>query len=156
MAQLYYEDVAVGTEITPLVKLPTTDQLIRWMGVTGDVNRIHYDKEFALSAGWPGTIVHGSLKWQFLIQMLTDWIGHGGTIRKVNCQNRGMDLPGNTLICKGRVVNKYVEGEHHYLECEIYIDNHKGERTTAGKALIVVPCRSSVTNADTATGTPAI
>ena len=141
MAKLYYEDVNVGAEIPTLVKNPTMEQLIRWQGVTGDVNRVHYDKEFAQSVGWPGTIVHGSLKLQFLIQMLMDWIGVDGTIRQVSCQNRGMDVPGDTLTCRGEVLNKYVDGDQHCLECGIYIENQKGERTTPGRAVVFVPSR---------------
>ena len=141
MAKLYYEDVNVGAEIPTLVKNPPMEQMIRWQGVTGDVNRVHYDKEFAQSVGWPGPIVHGALKWQFLIQMLTDWIGPEGAIRKVGCQHRGMDLPGDTLTCRGEVVSKFVDGDRRCLECEIYIVNPKGERTSRGKAVVFVPSR---------------
>jgi len=141
MARLYYEDVDMGAEVTPLVKNPTMEQMIRWQGVTGDVNRVHYDKEFAQSVGWPGPIVHGALKWQFLIQMLTDWIGPEGTICKVGCQHRGMDLPGDNLTCGGEIVRKYLDGDHYCLECEIYIENPKGEQTSRGKAVVFVPSR---------------
>ena len=141
MMGLYYEDVDIGTEITPLQKIPTMEQVIRWQGVTGDVNQIHYDKEFAQSAGWPGPIIQGALKWQFLIQMLTGWIGHEGTVRKVSCQHRGMDLPGEVLVCKGKVVDKYTRDDRCCLECEIYIENQKGERTSYGSALLFVPSR---------------
>jgi acyl dehydratase len=138
---LYYEDVDVGTEITPLVKHPTTTQLVRWAGATGDFNLIHYDKDFAQNAGLPGVILHGLLKWYFLIQMLTEWAGEGCTVRKVSCQYRGMDLPGDTLTCKGTVVKKYVDGDHHCLECEIWVENQKGEKTTPGLATLLLPSR---------------
>ena len=141
MAKLYYEDADVGTEITPLVKHPTTAQLVRWAGATGDFNQVHYDKDFAQNAELPGVIVHGLLKWQFLIQMLMEWVGEEGTVRKVSCQYRGMDFPGDTLTCKGTVINKFVDGDQHCLECEICVENQRGERTTPGRAIVVVPSR---------------
>ncbi|MBL7119400.1 MAG: dehydratase [Dehalococcoidia bacterium] len=141
MAKLYYEDVEVGAEITPLVKQPTTRQLVRWAGASGDFNEFHYDKDVAQSAGLPGVIVHGLLKFQFLIQMLTDWIGVDGTLQKVSCRYRGMDFPGDTITCKGTVVNKFVDGDRHCLECEITLENQRGEQTTPGRAIVAVPSR---------------
>jgi acyl dehydratase len=141
MARIYYEDVEVGTVIPPLVKQPTTRQLVRWAGASGDLNEVHYDKDLALSWGLPGVIVHGLLKYQFLVQMLTDWIGVDGDIRKVSCQYRGMDYPGDTLTCSGTVVGKFIEEGRHCLECEIALENQRGERTTPGRAVLVVPCR---------------
>ena len=34
--QVYYEDVIAGSEIPPLVKQPTTHQLVMWAGAAGD------------------------------------------------------------------------------------------------------------------------
>ena len=141
MAKLYYEDVEVGAEITPVVKQPTTRQLVRWAGASGDFNEFHYDKDVAQSAGLPGVIVHGLLKFQFLIQMLTDWIGVDGNLQKVSCRYRGMDFPGDTITCKGTVVNKFVDGDRHCLECEITLENQRGEQTTPGRAIVAVPSR---------------
>jgi len=70
--QLYYEDIVVGSEITPLLKQPTTRQLVMWAGASGDYYAIHYDKDFALSKGLPGVIVHGQLVGCFLGQLITD------------------------------------------------------------------------------------
>jgi len=33
--QLYYEDVEVGTEVTPLAKIATTRMLVQWAGASG-------------------------------------------------------------------------------------------------------------------------
>ena len=90
----YWEDVDEGSQIPPLVKRPTTRQLVRYAGVSGDFYEIHYDKDFAKSTGLSGVILHGALKSAFLGQMLTDWIGPNGTLRKLGCQYRGMDEPG--------------------------------------------------------------
>ena len=136
---LFWEDVDVGTEIPPLVKNPTTLQLVRWAGASGDFYQIHYDKDFALGNALPGVIIHGALKSVWLGQLLGDWIGEGGTVKKYDCSYRGMDVPGDTLTCKGTVTKKYVEGEEHCVECDIWLENSKGEKTTPGKAVVVLP-----------------
>ena len=139
--QLYYEDIAVGSEITPLVKLPTTRQLVMWAGASGDYNPIHYDKDFAQSRGLPGVIVHGQLVCSFLGQLITDWIGEQGSLRKLTCSYKGMNFPGETLTGKGQVIKKYIEAGEHCVECNIRAENSKGEKTVSGMAIAVVPSR---------------
>lgn len=139
---LFWEDVSEGMEIPSLVKKPSTRQLVQYAGASGDFNEIHYDKDFAQAAKLPGPILHGALKNAFLAQLITDWIGEEGTLKKLSCQYRGMDVPGDTLICKGTVSKKYAEDDQHLVECEIWLENGKGESTTHGRASIVLPSRS--------------
>ena len=141
--QLYYEDVAVGSEITPLVKQPTTRQLVMWAGASGDYYQIHYDKDFAQSQDLPGVIVHGQLVCSFLSQLLTDWMGELGALRKLTCNYRGMNFPGEALICKGKVNKKYVEDGDHCVVCNIWAENMKGEKTVSGRAIIIMPSSAS-------------
>ena len=136
--ELFYEDVEIGTEIPSLVKQPTTQQLVRWAGASGDFYQIHYDKDFAISTGLGGVIIHGALKSAWLGQLLDDWIGDSGTIKKYGCSYRGQDVPEDTITCKGKVVKKYVEGDEHCVECEIWAENSKGEKTTPGTAVVVL------------------
>ena len=139
--QLYYEDVAVGDKITPLVKQPTTRQLVMWAGASGDYNPIHYDKDFAQSQGLPGVIVHGPLAGCFLGQLITDWIGEQGVVSRFGCSYRGMNFSGETLICRGKVTKKYIEDGKHYVECEIWVENSQKGKTVVGEAVAVLPSR---------------
>jgi len=139
--QLYFEEVTERVEITPLVKFPTAKQLVKWAGASEDFYPIHYDKDFALAQGLPGVIVHGRLRGAFLIQMLTDWIGDAGALRKMSIRQRGMDYPEQYLGCKGKVTSKHVENDDHLVECEIWTENEKGEKTTSGTARVMLPSR---------------
>ena len=141
--QLYYEDIVVGSQITPTVKQPTTRQLVMWAGASGDYNPIHYDKDFAQSKGLPGVIVHGQLVGCFLGQLMTDWIGEKSWLRKLVCNYRGMNFPDEAIICKGTVSKKYVEDGEHYIECSLWAENVKGEKTVSGRAIVTLPSRGS-------------
>tara|TARA_B100000678_G_C17887526_1_gene374013 strand:+ start:24 stop:464 length:441 start_codon:yes stop_codon:yes gene_type:complete len=138
---LYWEDVTVGTEIPPLVKNPSNRQLVKYAGVSGDFYEIHYDKDFAISTGLNGIIIHGALKQAFLGQLITDWIGPSGTLKKLSSQYRGMDEPGSPLICKGKVVKTYVLDHLHLVDCEIWIENSKGQQFTPGNATVLLPIK---------------
>ncbi len=140
---IFWEDVEEGTEIPALVKMPTTRQLVQFAGASGDFYEVHYDKDFAQSNGLEGPILHGDLKSAFLAQLMTDWIGENGTLKKLASQYRGMDVPGDTLTCKGTVTRKYVQDGLHMVDCQIWLENGKGERTTHGSATVVLPSRSS-------------
>ncbi len=140
--QVYYEDVNVGDEIPKLAKNCSTQQLVMWAAGSGDFYQIHYDKDFALALGTlPGIIVHGALKHAFLGQMLHDWAGDKGWIKKYGCQYRGMDVPNENITCRGVVTNKSQEGGLNLVELDIWTEKDGGEKTSPGKATVVLPSR---------------
>ena len=134
--QLDYEDIDTGSEIPELVKRPTTRQLVMWAGASGDLNPIHYDKDYALERGLPGVVVHGQLAGCFLGQMMTDWIGERGSLKKLNVSYKGLNFPGQTLTCKGVVIRKYVEQGEHCVAARIWAENPKGDKTVSGTATV--------------------
>jgi acyl dehydratase len=140
--QIYFEDVEVGSEIPSLEKDPTTQQLVKYAGASGDFYQIHYDKDLALKNNLPGVIVHGALKNAFLGQLMTDFAGDLGWLRKLSVQYRGMDQPGARILGKGKITRKYTENGNHVVDCEIWLENAKGERTTPGSATVILPSRN--------------
>jgi len=139
--QVYYEDVQVGQELLTLVKHPTTQQLVKWAGASGDYYQIHYDKDFAQSTGLPGVIVHGWLTFSFVAQMVCDWMGEEAVLKKIGVSYRGMHSPGEDIRCKGKVTKKYQKDGENIVECEVWAENTKGEVTTPGTAVIALPSR---------------
>ncbi len=139
--QLFWDDVEVGSEVTPLVKKPDNQQLVKWAGASGDFYQIHYDKEFALNNNLPGLIVHGALKSAWLGELLSNWVGESGTIKSYGCSYRGMDVPGDTLTCGGTVTKKYTEGDENLVECEIWLANGEGKKTTPGTGVVALPLK---------------
>jgi acyl dehydratase len=111
-----------------------------WAGATEDFYELHYDKDFAESRGL-SVIVHGRLKAAFMGQLMTNWMGDEGELRKLTCTYRGMDVPGEDLICKGQVTGTRTDGDKHLVECEIWTENPKGEKTTQGIALVALPSK---------------
>ena len=137
--QLRYEDIAVGMKIPSLVKHPTTRQLVKWAGASGDYNELHYDNEFAKKQGLPSVIVHGALALSFVGQLVTDWMGKEGTLKKLGSNYKGMLLPGEDALCKGKVSRKEIRDGERYVECEVWVENPRGERTAAGVAGFTLP-----------------
>jgi acyl dehydratase len=141
VSNLFWEDIQEGQELPPITKDPTTRQLAQYAGASRDLYEIHYDKDYALKNGLPGVILHGALKNAYLGQLMTDWIGEAGILRRLAVQYRGMDVPGDHLVCKGKVTKKYEEAGKYLVDCEIWLENGKGETTTPGTATAEFPTR---------------
>jgi len=150
--QLYWEDIEAGDEITPLPKIATSQTLVKWAGASGDFNPLHYEDSFAEASGVGKPIVPGALKRQWLIQLMTDWIGEQGTLKKFSCQYRAFDYPrimktmnepqeGETWQCKGKITKKHAQDGEHCVDCSIWVENSQGEVTTSAKATVVLPSR---------------
>ncbi len=140
--QVCWEDVQVGTELPPLNKKATTRQLVQYAGASLDFYEVHYDKDFALGNNLPGVIIHGALKNAWLGQLMTDWIGSQGRLIKLGVQYRGMDVPNDSITCGGVVTKKYKKDGRHLVECDIWVQNSKGEKTTPGSATASLPSRT--------------
>ena len=138
---VYYEDIDAGSEVPTLVKRPTTTQLVKYAGASGDYYQIHYDKDFAVANGLPGIIVHGWLTLGFLGQMVTDWIGGAGILIKLDGSYRGINKVNEEILCHGRVKRKYEEDGKHYARVEMWAENPQGEKTVTGTAIVMLPSR---------------
>ena len=134
-----WAEVQEGMSIPELKKNCSTQQLVVWAAASGDFYQIHYDDQFAKNTGLSGIIVHGALKNAFLGQLVHDWIGNTGKIKKYGCSYRGMDFPDQDITCKGVVTRKFEENGEKLVELEIWTENGEGKKTTPGTATVVLP-----------------
>ena len=139
--QVYWDDVEEGEELPPMVKNPTTQQLVKYAGASGDYYQIHYDKDFAMNNDLDNVILHGALKNAFLGHLVTKWMGPEGDLKRLACQYRGMDIPGTPVTAKGVGTRKYQEKGANLVDCEIWLENQGGEKTTPGSATVALPLR---------------
>ncbi|MCA9829524.1 MAG: MaoC/PaaZ C-terminal domain-containing protein [Dehalococcoidia bacterium] len=131
-----WDSISEGQAITELKKNCSTQQLVQWAAGSGDFYQIHYDKDFAVGTGLSNIIVHGALKNAFLGQLVHDWMGPNGRIKKYGCSYRGMDYPNQDITCKGIVRRKYEEGGEKLVDLEIWSENPEGNKTTPGTATV--------------------
>jgi acyl dehydratase len=140
-APLYYEDVEPGAELPPMIKVPTTIDLVRYCAAANDFSPIHFDEPYARARGMNSVIVQGFFKAACLGQLLTDWAGPKGWVKKIATKYQRVNVPNDPMTCRGRVINKYMHGEECWVEVEIWLENGQGEVTTNGHATVVLPSR---------------
>ena len=50
-----------------------------------------------------------------------------------------MSYPGEKLTCKGEVTRKYEQNREHFVDCKVWAENPKGEKTVSGRAVVTLP-----------------
>ncbi len=128
---LSFESINVGDEIPQLTKNITQVGMVMYAAATWDFHRAHYDKEFAQSRGFPTPFVDGPMLGAFLAQMIMNWIGDKGMLKKMDFRFRKMVFSGDKLICKGRVKEKHDKNGQKLVTCDLWIENQNGETILA-------------------------
>ena len=138
-----FEDIAAGQDVGPLRHGPfTTAHLMRWSATMENWHKIHYDLPFATGHDkLPGLLINGSLKQQFIAQMLKDWTGPHGWVWKIRFQFRAMNLVGERLQVWGRVTATERAAAFGLVEMELGIRNEAGAESTPGSATVALPFR---------------
>jgi len=141
--ELFFEDVEVGMSIPTIEKGPmSTAHLMRWSAAMENWHKIHYDKPFAIEHDkLPGLLINGSLKQQFMMQVLKDWVGPGGWVWKVSFQFRAMNVVGETMRVWGKVTDVRRTAEFGLVDLELGILNDHDKESTPGSGTVALPYR---------------
>lgn len=139
--QVYFEEVNEGEEIPPLVRNLTKKSLVIYAVTAGDLYELHYDKDTATAQGFKDVIVQGRLKGALLAQAADQWVGEDGKIKKLTCNNRGADYPGDDFTVKGKVTGKYQQDGENLVDIDLWGENPAGDKTTFGTAVVSLPSR---------------
>lgn len=140
--QVFFEDLVPGDELPPMSTTFTTRRLVQFAGAALDFYEIHYDREYAREIGLDSLLVHGALKNALLGRFVHEWIGPGGRILAFGCQYRGMDVPGEELVCRGAVTDKREQDAEGLLELDIRLEKADGTVTTPGFGRVALPFRA--------------
>jgi acyl dehydratase len=111
--------------------------LVKYAAGSGDFNPLHHDFQFPQSKQLGSIIVHGRFKYAALGELVSNWLGHHGRVKKLSCQYRGMDFPDKKITCKGSVSRKWEEGGEKLAEVSIWTEDEDGKKTTPGEAIVV-------------------
>jgi len=132
-----WEEIQEGQSLPQLEKRPGVTQLVKYAAGSGDFNPLHHDYQFPQAKQLGSIIVHGRFKYAALGELVSNWLGHRGRIRKISCQFRGMDFPDQPVVCAGKVVRKWEEKGERLAQLSIWTENGEGKQTTPGEAIVV-------------------
>ena len=140
MTKIMFEDVDVGGGPEACTQVVTPRQLVQYAAVSQDFTPIHYNTEYAQTAGHDDIIIHGALKTALLSQWLADWAGEIGAVKRLETSYRGIDYAGE-VTCAGTVTGKRVEDGAGLVDLDIEFRDADGNVTTPGKATVALSMR---------------
>src|SRR3984957_20156360 len=98
---------------------PLTRQMfVRYAGASGDLNPMHYDDQFAQSAGYPSVFAQGMFSAALLAGFATDWLG-AGCGRRFGVRFREQVWRGDVLTCSGTVTAVSAESDAERVSVEL-------------------------------------
>ena len=142
-SQVFFEDVSEGQEIPSLRKDVSTIHILMYVAAVWLLDRIHFDHPFATKRrGLPDVVAPGNMGGDYYAQLLSEFAGEAGQVRKMSFQFRSFMLAGDVLDVGGRVARKYLTDGKGLVELELWIKNQGGVNCVPGKGLVALPLRA--------------
>jgi acyl dehydratase len=127
-----------GTERTEtMVEKVDRAMFVRYAGASGDFNPIHWNEDFAKSAGYPGVFAQGMFTAGVLGTFVTNWLGEEA-VRRFRTRFVGQVWPGEAIVCTGKVTSVYEADGETRAEIDLQVTNTDGEPKIDGDATVVV------------------
>jgi acyl dehydratase len=109
-------------------------------GIPEPPQRVHWDTPFTRKLlGLPGAYDLGIERLSWMIQLVTDWIGDDGLLRRIRCQYRKFNYMGDVTWCRGTVVDKFEEDGRKMVRVDLDTVNQRHEVTTLATAEAELP-----------------
>lgn len=104
-------------------------------------HRGHWEAYMARAMGMPGIYDVATQRIGWLYRLVADWADDDGFVQRLGARIRRPNVVGDVTRVKGCVVKKARVGEKNIVECDVWIENEKGDTTTTGKAVVALPSR---------------
>jgi acyl dehydratase len=136
-----FDTVQVGDELPERSNAVDRAQLVMYAGASGDFNPIHWNEEFATMVGLPGIISHGMLTMALVAKAVGDWAGGPQAVKSLSVQFRKEVRPEETVVAKGRVIEKDEASRTVKLElwAELERDGETVKPIKNGSAIVELP-----------------
>ena len=140
--QVYFEDVDVGAVIPPHSITFDTRKMAMFSSICADFFPSHFDTRWATEKSHhPAAIAHGLHLNCELSQMLTNWIGPNGMLKKLRVENRALTFDRDVVTFNGAVTGKHLVNGQNCLECDIRGQKADGTLVVKGTATVELPSR---------------
>ncbi len=139
---LYWDDVAVDDDLPGFSMALDWTTMVRQVHGSQDWSRIHHDPDYAVDSGHKGIFYNTGWTAGMLSRAVTDWMGLEGWVKKFSFQMRDMNMNGDTVSAKGKVVDKFVtdDGEH-LVKLDVWLENNRVGKTTPAEYTVRLPVR---------------
>jgi acyl dehydratase len=124
-----------------LKRHPGTDMMDTTTGQMDVPELVHMEDTRAADVGVPGAYDYGCQRISWLANLLTNWMGDDGFLKRLRAELRRFNVIGDTQWLKGKVTQKYIKEGEHLVDVECWAENQRGEITMPGLATVRLPSR---------------
>ena len=136
MNEYKYEEIELGHKESFSVTV-TEDMMNSFCKITGDVNPLHCDEDYAVSQGHSGRVVYGMLTSAMLSTLAGVYLpGKRSLIHEVNIKFSKPVYIGDTLTVEGVVDEK--NDTYSLLMIKVTIRNQSGDKVCKAKMQVAV------------------
>lgn len=136
MNKYTYEELNIGHKESFTVTI-TERERDMFREITGDVNPLHNDENYAKSKGHDKCVAFGMLSASYLSTLAGVYIpGESSLIQKTELQFRKPVYVGDTLVISGEIVEK--NDTFNLIVLKVEIKNQDGVKVVKGKMEIAV------------------
>ena len=115
---------------------------VRWAGVQENVEKVHFDREFAReNGGLKSFIASGGYRQALLVKALADRIGPLGRLLRLRIRHTAPTVEGDMLRYSARITEAVTRADGAELKCEIEGKNQRDEQILVGSCVICLPAR---------------
>lgn len=132
---------AHGLAMSFLKRHPGTDMMDSKTGLADVPELVHMEDTRAQEIGLPGAYDYGCQRISWLGNLITNWMGDDGFIKRLRGELRRFNVVGDTTWLKGNVTKRYMDGKEHLVDIECWAENQRGERTLIGSATVRLPAK---------------
>ena len=137
--QIHWEDVREGDELPEVSLAINTKRLFLQASGAQDWYPVHFDAAFARKAGHEDVFMNTGFVQAALVRMITDWMGDAGFLKRLFFEMRRQHRPGDTMVCRGRVVHKELKDGEGLVFLEVVAENEREGVATPGEATVGLP-----------------
>ncbi len=125
-----------------LKRHPGTDMMDSTTGQMDVPELVHMEESRAQEIGIPGAYDYGCQRISWLGNLLTNWMGDDGFLKRMRAELRRFNVVGDTTWLKGKVTHKSWKDGEKLVDIECWAENQRGEVTMPGLATVRLPSKS--------------
>jgi acyl dehydratase len=122
-----WDDVVVPADLPETVDEITYERVVMNAGATWDYVPWHFDPTYAQSHGHPSIFVNTMHLAGFVDRIATEWAGPYSRVVRRKVTLLGSIYAGDSMVARGRVVDKRRETSRDLVDLEIAIFNQRDE-----------------------------
>jgi acyl dehydratase len=115
-------EVSAGSEISPLARTVTREDVKAYADASGDRNPLHQDDAVAVAAGFPAIIAHGMFTMGHLAACVDRWTGDPAAVVRLSAKFRSPVFMGDEIVAGGRVRALAPDGRSAILELWVTVE----------------------------------